>query len=128
MTRASDPGSPDRPVPPPPGGGSGTGSGAGSGTGPTPRRPAEPRVTRAGVMWVAVVAALVLFVLLVVFFIQNQDLVLVRFLGFDGAVPLGLALFIAAVAGGVLVAVVGAVRIVQLRAATRRALHHKPTA
>ena len=78
-------------------------------------------VTRAGVLWTAVVAALVLFVLLVVFFIQNQDLVVVAFLGFSGAVPLGLALFIAAVAGGVLVATVGAARIVQLRAAARRA-------
>jgi uncharacterized integral membrane protein len=71
--------------------------------------------------WTAVVAALIVFILLIVFFVQNQDAVRVHFLGLDGPVPLGVALFIAAVAGGVLVAVAGAVRIVQLRRAARRA-------
>ncbi|GAB3273004.1 hypothetical protein GCM10027449_10140 [Sinomonas notoginsengisoli] len=78
-------------------------------------------MTRAGATWTAVVAGLVVFILLVVFFIQNQDMVQVHFLGLVGPVPLGLALFIAAVAGGVLVAIAGAVRIFQLRSAARRA-------
>ncbi|TDL36893.1 LapA family protein [Arthrobacter nitrophenolicus] len=78
-------------------------------------------MTRAGVVWAAVVAALVLLILLIVFILQNQDLVLVRFLGFEGAVPLGMALFIASVTGGVLVAVAGGARILQLRANARRA-------
>ena len=95
---------------------------------PTANGAARRRTTRAGMIWAAVVAALVVFVLLVVFFIQNQDLVLVSFLGLEGPVPLGLALFIAAVAGGVLVAVVGAVRIIQLRAAAHRLRHTPPTA
>ncbi|WP_165976925.1 LapA family protein [Arthrobacter nitrophenolicus] len=92
-------------------------------TSPAATRPpaAEPRVTRAGVVWAAVVAALVLLILLIVFILQNQDLVLVRFLGFEGAVPLGMALFIASVTGGVLVAVAGGARILQLRANARRA-------
>ncbi|MEV7573478.1 LapA family protein [Pseudarthrobacter sp. NPDC089323] len=106
---------------------------AGAPTGPAPTSPvtsgpaasqpaaAEPRVTRAGVVWAAVVAALVLLILLIVFILQNQDLVLVRFLGFEGAVPLGMALFIASVTGGVLVAVAGGARILQLRANARRA-------
>ena len=84
-------------------------------------QPTEPRVTRAGVVWAAVVAALVLLILLIVFILQNQDLVLVRFLGFEGSVPLGMALFIASVTGGVLVAVAGGARILQLRANARRA-------
>lgn len=90
---------------------------------PVPSQPtaAEPRVTRAGVVWAAVVAALVLLILLIVFILQNQDLVLVRFLGFEGSVPLGMALFIASVTGGVLVAVAGGARILQLRANARRA-------
>ncbi|MGC0238952.1 lipopolysaccharide assembly protein LapA domain-containing protein [Arthrobacter sp. SD76] len=92
-------------------------------SGPAASQPAaaEPRVTRAGVVWAAVVAALVLLILLIVFILQNQDLVLVRFLGFEGAVPLGMALFIASVTGGVLVAVAGGARILQLRANARRA-------
>lgn len=86
-----------------------------------PAAASEPRVTRAGVVWVAVVAALVLLILLIIFILQNQDLVLVRFLGFEGAVPLGMALFIASVTGGVLVAAAGGARILQLRANARRA-------
>jgi uncharacterized integral membrane protein len=82
--------------------------------------PMEKRVTRAGMVWVSVATALVLLVLLIVFILQNQDYVQVRFLGLEGAVSLGMALFIAAVAGGVLVAIAGAARIIQLRTAAHR--------
>jgi uncharacterized integral membrane protein len=78
-------------------------------------------------VWVSVATALVLLVLLIVFILQNQDYVQVRFLGLEGAVSLGMALFIAAVGGGVLVAIAGAARIIQLRAvAHRRALAARP--
>ncbi len=87
---------------------------AGGGTG-------ERRVTRAGVIWAAVVAALVLLILLIIFILQNQELVLVQFLGFEGSVPLGMALFIASVTGGVLVAMAGGARILQLRRNANRA-------
>jgi lipopolysaccharide assembly protein A len=66
-------------------------------------------------IWVAVSAALVLFVLLIIFFLQNQDRVTVHYLGAAGELSLGMALFIAAVAGGILVAIAGAARILQLR-------------
>jgi uncharacterized integral membrane protein len=92
-----------------------------SATPPAPAGAGEPKVTRAGVVWAAVVAALVLLILLIIFILQNQDLVLVRFLGFEGTVPLGMALFIASVTGGVLVAAAGGARILQLRANARRA-------
>ena len=82
--------------------------------------PAEKRVTRAGMVWVSVATALVLLVLLIIFILHNQDYVQVRFLGLEGAVSLGMALFIAAVAGGVLVAIAGAARIIQLRTAAHR--------
>lgn len=75
----------------------------------------ERKVTRTGVIWAAVVASLVLLILLIIFILQNQELVLVKFLGFEGSVPLGMALFIAAVTGGVLVAAAGGARILQLR-------------
>ncbi|MCQ6272384.1 LapA family protein [Pseudarthrobacter sp. R1] len=88
---------------------------------PPPAGAGEPRVTRAGVVWAAVVAALALLILLIIFILQNQDLVLVRFLGFEGSLPLGMALFIASVTGGVLVAAAGGARILQLRANARRA-------
>ncbi|TLM81367.1 DUF1049 domain-containing protein [Pseudarthrobacter sp. NamE2] len=81
----------------------------------------ERQVTRTGVIWAAVVAALVLLILLIIFILQNQELVLVKFLGLEGAVPLGMALFIASVTGGVLVAAAGGARILQLRRNAHRA-------
>ena len=57
-----------------------------------------------------------LLILLIIFILQNQEQVLVKFLGLEGSVPLGMALFIASVTGGVLVAAAGGARILQLRA------------
>lgn len=81
----------------------------------------EPRqVTRAGMVWAAVASALVVLILLIAFILQNQDYVQVKFFGLQGSVALGVALFIAAVGGGVLVAIAGAARIIQLRLAAHR--------
>lgn len=74
-------------------------------------------------IWVAVSAGLVLLVLLIIFILQNQDRVTVHYLGVAGELSLGMALFIAAVAGGILVAIAGAARILQLR--SQRG-HHPP--
>ncbi|RAX18626.1 DUF1049 domain-containing protein [Pseudarthrobacter sp. AG30] len=84
-------------------------------------RTPESKVTRAGVIWAGVVASLILLILLIIFILQNQEQAMVQFLGFEGSVPLGMALFIAAVTGGVLVAVAGGARILQLRATAHRA-------
>jgi uncharacterized integral membrane protein len=81
----------------------------------------QPPVTRTGVVWAAVVAALVLLILLIIFILQNQEQVAVRYFALEGFVPLGMALFIASVAGGVLVAVAGGARILQLRRNAHRA-------
>lgn len=79
-------------------------------------------MTRAGMIWVAVSAGLVVLVLLIIFILQNQDRVTVHYLGAAGELTLGMALFIAAVAGGILVAIAGAARILQLRSQRR----HRP--
>lgn len=88
---------------------------------------ARPKPTRSGVVWVAVVIALVLLVLLIVFILQNQEPARVMFLGLEGTLSLGMALFIASVAGGIVVAVAGAARIIQLRSNARkvRMLHKR---
>lgn len=83
-------------------------------------------MTRAGMVWVAVSVGLVLPVLLIIFILQNQDRVNVRYLGVTGELSLGMALFIAAVAGGILVAIAGAVRILQLRIQRRREAGRPP--
>jgi uncharacterized integral membrane protein len=71
-------------------------------------------------VWAAVACALVVLILLIAFILQNQEYVQVKFFGLQGSVPLGIALFIAAVGGGVLVAIAGAARIIQLRVAAHR--------
>ncbi|WP_082979035.1 LapA family protein [Arthrobacter sp. B6] len=86
--------------------------------------PAPP--TRAALVWAATVAGLVVLSLLIVFILQNQEPVHVQYLGLGGSVPLGIALSIAAVAGGFLVAIVGAVRIAQLRIIDARLRHRSP--
>jgi lipopolysaccharide assembly protein A len=92
--------------------------------GPVSGRPKHPQAnqlnTRLGMIWTAVVIALILLVLLIIFIAQNQDQVLLRYFGFEGQVGLGLALFIAAVAGGIVVAAAGAARIIQLRYRDRK--------
>ena len=76
--------------------------------------------TRAAAAWFATAVALVLLVLLIILILQNQDVVELHYLGFTGSLPLGTALFIAAVAGAAVVAIVGVVRLTQLRVTARR--------
>lgn len=88
---------------------------------PPPASKAVPtRVTRAAVIWSAVAVSLAVLVLLIIFFIQNQDMVSVKFLGWEGRLAQGVAFFIAAVGGGILVAIAGGARILQLRRTERR--------
>ena len=77
-------------------------------------------MTRASAVWVAVAAALLLLILLIVFILQNPTKVEVQFLGMEGTLSLGMALLIAAVTGGVVVAIAGIARVTQLRMGARR--------
>jgi uncharacterized integral membrane protein len=88
---------------------------------PATRR--APRVTRTSAAWLAISVALVLLVLLIVFILQNSTKVDVQFLGMSGTIPLGMALLIAAVGGGVVVAIAGVARVTQLRMSARRTRH-----
>jgi uncharacterized integral membrane protein len=69
---------------------------------------------------VATGTALLLLILLIIFMLQNSTKVRVHFLGLAGTIPLGIALLIAAVGGGVLVAISGIARVAQLRMNARR--------
>ena len=91
-----------------------------SGPAEAPSSGRPPRMTRASAVWVAVAAALILLVLLIVFILQNPTKVEVQFLGLQGTLSLGMALLIAAVGGGVVVAIAGVARVTQLRMNARR--------
>lgn len=83
----------------------------------------RPVRTPAGVVWAATVAGLVLLIMMIIFILQNQDPVIIQYLGLVGSLPLGMALFIAAVGGGSLVAAAAAVRITQLRIVAAKVRH-----
>ena len=115
----TDPLTPRTSIPPPPARQPATGAGPPS-NGPTAD---PPYPTRAGLVWTAAVAVLVFLGLLMVFILQNQEQVYVQYFGLVGSLPLGIALSIAAVLGGLLVAVASAIRIAQLRTAAARLRH-----
>jgi uncharacterized integral membrane protein len=83
------------------------------------RRPPLRR-TRASATWVGVIIAALILIALLIFIVQNSGQVSVHFFGFRGRISLAVALLLAAIAGIVLVAIPGTVRIVQLRRAVRR--------
>jgi uncharacterized integral membrane protein len=108
--------------PDPPGPDATTGPGGGSGQ-PDGHRPgARGRVPRSrmGGVWVALVVAALVFLLLLIFILQNGQRAQVSFLGAHGNLPMGVALLLAAVFGVLLVALPGTARIVQLRMLGRR--------
>jgi uncharacterized integral membrane protein len=78
------------------------------------------RRSRTSGAWTAVVVAAVLLLLLIVFIAQNTDDAHISFLGWDGGVPLAVALLIAAASGVIITALVGTLRIWQLRRRVRR--------
>jgi putative membrane protein len=76
--------------------------------------------TRTSMVWTMVGIGVVLLVAILVFILQNGQRVRVRFLMVDGTFPLGVGLLFAALLGALLVLVVGAARVLQLRVVARR--------
>jgi uncharacterized integral membrane protein len=103
---------------PPAGGATGGSDGAVTPTRPTPSGLSRSRV---GGAWVGLILGALLLVLLLIFVLQNGQTAQVSFFGAEVEPPLGVALLLAAVAGGLIVAVLGTVRIVQLRRAAHAA-------
>lgn len=83
---------------------------------PTPHKKRD-RVshTRASGMWVGSIVAAIVMIFLLVFIIQNNDTVEIKFLAFSFDLPLGVALLLAAISAALVIAVPGAIRIMQLR-------------
>ncbi|MBV9592707.1 MAG: DUF1049 domain-containing protein [Actinobacteria bacterium] len=76
--------------------------------------------TRSSDWLVGLIVAALLLIALCIFIGQNSADVSVHFLGAHGRVSLAIALLLSAVAGILLVAIPGVIRIVQLRRALRR--------
>jgi uncharacterized integral membrane protein len=111
---------PDRPVSEAPGAPPPT-SDAEPGTSaqPTSTRGEIPR-TRTARAHNALIAGAIVLILLLVFIIENTESVKIRYFGAGFHLPLGVALLLAAIGGALLIGIVGAARIMQLRRTVRR--------
>lgn len=78
------------------------------------------RGSRTSGFWIAVASLGLVLLLLIIFIAQNTRTTTVSFLGWDGQVPVAVALLIAAAAGLFLATVAGSLRILQLRRRVRR--------
>jgi len=89
-----------------------------------PPPPPEDAVkfTRAAALWSSLITGFLILIVLLIFIAQNTDSGTFHFLGWNWTLPLGVALLLAAVCGGLLTVFVGAARIVQLRIAARKNL------
>jgi uncharacterized integral membrane protein len=77
--------------------------------------------TRVSAAFVAVVAAVVVLALLLVFILENTETVKISYFGAGGHMAVGVALLLAAIGGALLVGILGMARIVQLRVRVSRA-------
>jgi uncharacterized integral membrane protein len=101
---------------------------------PPPATPVQPspgldrrgrvRRTRAGGIWIGLIATAVVLILLLIFVLQNSRTVAIHFLGLSGHLSLAVALLLAAVAGLLLIAIPGTARIMQLRRSLKKT--HNP--
>jgi uncharacterized integral membrane protein len=92
-------------------------------TDPSPRAgwPAEPVArSRSGMLWTGLILSALVLLVLLIFILQNSAPVQINFLSASGTLPTGVALLLAAIAGLLLVAIPGGLRMLQLRRAARR--------
>jgi uncharacterized integral membrane protein len=91
-------------------------------TGPVPTVDTDDKArrSRTGVLWVGSILSALVLLFLLVFILQNRDPVNISFFAFNGTLPTGVALLLAAIAGILLVAIPGSLRILQLRRVARR--------
>jgi uncharacterized integral membrane protein len=87
---------------------------------PPPAAPEPPAHSRTGVLWTGLILSALVLLVLLIFILQNSTPVQINFLGVSGTLPTGVALLLAAIAGLLLVAIPGGLRILQLRRAARR--------
>ena len=76
--------------------------------------------TRAATTWVGLVIGAIVLILLLVFILQNLESVSVKILAWQIDFPLGITILLSAIAGALIMALAGGVRIIQIRRAAKR--------
>ncbi|MEX5235513.1 lipopolysaccharide assembly LapA domain-containing protein [Kocuria arenosa] len=67
-----------------------------------------------GAMWTALILGLLILILLLVFILQNNVPAVFNYMGWEFSLPLGVAMLLAAVAGALIMGLVGSVRLFKL--------------
>ena len=112
----SDPQPPVVPAPPPP---------PETGTAPatsSAKHVSEVKFTRAAALWSSLIFGFLILIVLLIFIAQNTDSASFTFFGWHWTLPLGVAILLAAVSGGLITVLAGAARIFQLRRAVKQNL------
>jgi uncharacterized integral membrane protein len=89
--------------------------------GKTPKEPAVG-ITRAGALWSFLILGFLILIVLLIFITQNTASASFQFFTWHWNLPLGVAILLAAVGGGLLTVAVGTARIFQLRRVAKK--HH----
>jgi uncharacterized integral membrane protein len=89
---------------------------------PPPNPESAVKFTRAAALWSALIVGFVILIVLLVFIAQNTASAQFAFLGWHWSLPLGVAILLAAVLGGLIAVLAGTARIVQLRRAAKKNL------
>ena len=76
--------------------------------------------TRAAAVWTSVIVGLLILIVLLIFIAQNTESAEFAFLGWHWNLPLGVAILLAAVCGGLIASLAGAARLFQLRRAAKK--------
>ncbi|KUI35183.1 hypothetical protein AU195_09830 [Mycobacterium sp. IS-1496] len=86
----------------------------------TPPEVKKVHFTRAAAVWTAVIVGLLILIVLLIFIAQNTESVELAFLGWHWSLPVGVAILLAAVCGGLIASLAGAARLFQLRRAAKK--------
>ena len=78
------------------------------------------KFTRAAALWSALIVGFVILILLLVFIMQNTDSTTIHLFVWEWNLPVGVAILLAAVCGGLLTVAAGTARIIQLRRAAKK--------
>lgn len=92
-------------------------------TGRLPVKEAEEvKFTRAAALWTSLIFGFLILIVLLIFITQNTESTSFAFLTWHWSLPLGVAILLAAVCGGLITALVSAARMFQLRRAAKKNL------
>ena len=86
------------------------------------QHPTDVKFTRAAALWTSLIAGFLILIVLLIFIAQNTSSASFQFLSWHWNLPLGVAILLAAVCGGLITALVSAARMFQLRRVAKRNL------